>query len=125
MPSILLRQESDGNLMKDFSNFDIEQVERISTMEQRLNEALPVVSKLMASLDEYEKIIPKLKLLEEYYVSPQWMHDFDDDRNHSLPPGLCRGVLSEDTLYDLLCDNDTLKKKMIEIVQTFGKGDVE
>ncbi len=125
MLSTLHRQGSDGNSMKECSGSNIEQVERISTMERYLNEALPVVNGLAAILDKYEKIIPNLKLLEDYYVSPQWMQDFDDDGNHALPQDLCRGVLSEDSLYDLLCDNDRLEKKMIEIVQTFRKGDVE
>lgn len=111
--------------MKDRSIFDIEQMERISIMEQYLNEALPIVNDLKVSLDKYEKIISKLELLKEYYESSQWLQDFDDDRNHAFPLELCRGVLSEDLLYDLLYDNDILKKKLTKIVQTFRKGDIE
>ena len=43
-------------------------------------------------------------LLEEYYFSPQWLEDYTADEAGLLPPGLSRGVLAEDTIYNLITD---------------------
>lgn len=45
-----------------------------------------------------------LALLEEYYFSPQWLEDYTADEAGLLPPGLSRGVLAEDTIYNLITD---------------------
>ena len=39
--------------------------------------------------------------LRNYYENGQWMEDFQCDERGELPAGLKRGILSEDTLYDL------------------------
>ena len=44
----------------------------------------------------------KLRLLEEYYASGQWLQDYEADERGELPPDLKRGVLSQDALYNLL-----------------------
>ena len=44
----------------------------------------------------------KLRLLDAYYTSGQWREDYEADERGELPPDLKRGVLSQDTLYDLL-----------------------
>ena len=43
-----------------------------------------------------------LRLLEAYYTSGEWLEDYTADEAGELPPGLKRGVLSQDALYDLL-----------------------
>ena len=45
------------------------------------------------------------EMLEElirYYENGQWLADYQLDEEGGLPPGLKRGVLSQDGLYDLL-----------------------
>ena len=44
----------------------------------------------------------KLRLLDAYYTSGEWLEDYEADENGELPPDLKRGVLSQDALYDLL-----------------------
>ncbi len=44
----------------------------------------------------------KRRLLEAYYTSGQWLEDYEADERGELPPGLKRGVLSQDALYDWL-----------------------
>ncbi len=52
-----------------------------------------------------EKSIRKsLKMLERYYCSGKWQADFRFDENHLVPQTMKRGVLSEDGIYNLLCD---------------------
>ena len=43
-----------------------------------------------------------LRILTEYMVSGQWLRDYEQDEAGAFPPELKRGVLAQDTLYDLL-----------------------
>ena len=43
-----------------------------------------------------------LDKLTAYYENGQWLADYCLDEAGGLPPGLKRGVLSQDGLYDLL-----------------------
>ena len=45
-----------------------------------------------------------LKILMEYYDSGLWLHDYECDERGELPADLKRGVLAEDTLYNLFSD---------------------
>jgi len=47
----------------------------------------------------------ELSILDAYYTSHIWMADYEADENGLLPPRLKRGVLSQDTLYDLLSEH--------------------
>ena len=40
--------------------------------------------------------------LIDYYESGQWLKDYEADERGDLPRDLKRGILSQDTLYDLL-----------------------
>ena len=44
----------------------------------------------------------KLRLLNAYYTSGEWLEDYEADERGEFPPDLKRGVLSQDALYDLL-----------------------
>lgn len=48
----------------------------------------------------------KLRLLEAYYTSGEWLEDYEADERGEFPPGLKRGVLSQDALYNLLSGQD-------------------
>lgn len=91
------------------------QLDRIRAMEQALNESSAAVQALSAALAQYEAVLPQLSALEEYYVSPLWMQDYDDDSAGKLPADLCRGVLTQDALYDLLGENDQMKQDLIHL----------
>lgn len=49
-------------------------------------------------------LAPMIRELSDYYSSPLWLRDLDDDRAGKLPSDLKRGVLSEDAIYDLLSE---------------------
>lgn len=89
-----------------------DQIARIRTMERALNEGTGAVRALEEALERYERVLPELEMLAEYYAGPLWMADFDDGRGGKLPGDLPRGVLTEDALYDLLCDHDRLRVTM-------------
>ncbi len=69
---------------------DLDRVERVAWYERLFEEAA-------ASRDP-----EKLRLLQEYYTSGEWLADYEADERGELPPDLKRGVLSQDALYDLL-----------------------
>lgn len=96
----------------------MEQIERITYMEQILDEATEAVSSLSESLEKYGAVQDKLQELIAYYSSEQWRQDFDDDSAGKIPSNLKRGVLSEDAVYNLLADvaelKDRLKKLTIQ-----------
>lgn len=76
---------------KKNKQFDLqERMERVKKYEQLFDEA--------AATRDPEK----LRLLEAYYTSGEWREDYEADERGELPPGLKRGVLSQDALYDLL-----------------------
>ena len=82
----------------------MDQLARIMYMEMLLDRCIRDLpdDRLRPSLS------PMIQELSDYYSSPLWLRDLDDDRAGKLPPDLKRGVLSEDAIYDLLSEWDTL-----------------
>lgn len=97
------------------------QLHRIRTMEQFLRNAVPVLEDLQMALTQYETALPQLNALADYYESALWQQDYADDYDGKIPADLPRGVLSEDALYDLLCEQDALRKKMQALCQSNRK----
>jgi hypothetical protein len=50
--------------------------------------------------------------LTDYYIGGQWLSDYMADERGELPPGLKRGVLAEDTVYDLFTQNRALLEEL-------------
>ncbi len=94
----------------------MEQIERITLMEQRLNRALAAARQLETALDAFEAVREDVKALEGYYGSEEWKQDYHDDEAGRLPGDLPRGVLSEDAVWNLLADCRELNIKMLEVV---------
>ncbi|MBQ9886620.1 MAG: DUF4298 domain-containing protein [Lachnospiraceae bacterium] len=92
----------------------MEQIERISYMENILDDASSAVNKLSEALEEYCGIQDRYMELYEYYGGDLWVEDFEADEAGKLPKDLKRGVLSEDAVYDLITDNKELVVKMLE-----------
>ena len=90
----------------------MKQIERITYMEQVLDEATEAVSSLSEALEKYTAIQENLQELATYYSSEQWRQDFDDDSAGKIPSNLKRGVLSEDAVYNLLTDVTRLEDQM-------------
>ncbi len=85
------------------------QIERISLMEEKADRVRKALYQLQEATELYKKILPDVKDLERYYETV-WRDDYEDDEKGKLPPDLKRGILSEDTLYNLLTDFDTVRK---------------
>ena len=90
----------------------MKQIVRIKRMERKLNRVSRTVRRLSVVLDDYTKVQNDLRELEAYYGSEDWKQDFADDEKGLLPSDLKRGVLSEDAIWNVLEDNNTLKKRL-------------
>lgn len=86
-------------------NQDLTQcITRIQRMEQLYDTVSAVVSEGQSLIELQDEI----NVLSAYYQNGDWLHDYELDEQHLLPPNLKRGVLSQDGLYNLLCDLQTL-----------------
>lgn len=92
-------------------------IDRITKMEKNLDASAEAIAELSAALDKYEAARKAWKELSDYYGSNRWMSDFEADEAGKLPKDLKRGVLSEDTVYDLIIENRDMIMKMLELAR--------
>ena len=85
---------------------------KIRTMEEKLNRCRAAVDALNHALDAFNAVQADLCALEAYSGSDAWFSHLAADERGELPPSLCRGVLSQDALYDLLQDADALRRRL-------------
>ena len=79
-------------------------IARVKQMEQYMDEVSEVLEKCPESIKDNVSIKLKIVELESYQDSGMWLLDYECDERGGLPSDLKRGVLSEDMLYNLLCD---------------------
>ena len=89
-------------------------IDRVRLNEARLDEAQSAVSELLSALEGYKAALPKIAALKEYY-SDDWKMDAADDDAGLFPPDLKRGVLSEDSVFDLLASDAAIRETAAEI----------
>ena len=87
--------------------------DRITRMESYFDEARQAIDELNRAVVRFTNAQKHIKKLEEYYTGGRWLKDFEADEAGKLPAGLKRGVLSEDSINDLLDDNQL-------IMETYG-----
>ena len=88
-----------------------ERIRRITEMESRYDRVRHVLRASGACPDRLDSVRGDIQALSAYYEGPLWREDFEADEAGLLPKDLKRGVLSEDGVYDLLSEYDTLKKQ--------------
>lgn len=84
-------------------------VERIEHMEKMFDEVKNAFEN-DPNFNKNETLQKKVSLLTQYMESGQWLRDFELDEKGELPDNLKRGILSEDGLYNLICDIEQSKK---------------
>lgn len=90
----------------------MDRIERIREMERVLDVSTEAVQRRSSSLESYAAVQAEMQALFDYYFGPQWRTDSEADDRGELPPGLKRGVLSEDAVYDLFTDNQRLLERL-------------
>ncbi len=90
--------------------------ERIAEMEQLFDDCTEAVAGLSEAIEKYRGKLGDIGTLIRYYDGGEWREDFEADESGLLAPGLKRGVLSEDGLYDLLSENRELTLRMLGLL---------
>ena len=96
----------------------MDQIERITTMEEHLNIASQAVKALSDALDLYTDAMESIETIDDYLVSDEWQQDFNDREAGRLPKDLKCGVLSEDGIWDVVDTSRELNCQMLDIVST-------
>ncbi len=84
--------------------YNTEAIARIRQMEQYMDELLDALKRNPEAIKNDEEVNKKIKVLTDYMDGGQWLSDYEADERGELPADLKRGVLSQDTLYNLLCE---------------------
>ena len=93
-------------------------VKRIEEMEQRLNHALDTVNEMETALEHYETVLEDIRILDNYLGSDEWQEDLAADEAGVLPSDLKRGVLSEDSIWNLLEEWRELHDRILVLQKT-------
>lgn len=80
--------------------------ERVGRMEAHLDALQQAVREGLEWADPTSYLGAMLRELMDYYENGAWMEDYERDERGELPAELKRGVLSEDAVYNLLCETD-------------------
>ncbi|MBQ2898461.1 MAG: DUF4298 domain-containing protein [Oscillospiraceae bacterium] len=99
-------------------------VERIEHLEKIFDE-VKTAFETDPDFFENDAMQKKVSLLTQYMESGQWLRDFELDEKGKLPADLKRGILSEDGLYNLVCDIEQSKhKKSGPLINLFDKNGI-
>ena len=93
---------------------DDERIERIKKMEEKLDDVTPKIRAFEESLNNMKKVFEDMKILSDYY-SNEWKQDYEADEEGKIPKDLKRGVLGQDTLYDLFSDYSKIGNDMKDL----------
>ncbi len=86
-------------------------VQRVTQMEEYLNDCAAATAALSAQLDRMEALGPHMTELFAYYGGADWY----EDRDGELPEGVAAGVLSEDAVYDEIAAVRDAAFRMLEL----------
>ena len=92
-------------------------IDRITKNEERFDKVLKSVKDLEVSLTNFENNTKDLELLKKYYSSKNWIKDKDAYENKSLK--IKAGVLSEDGVWNMLSDIDSLILDMKRVIEKY------
>lgn len=101
-----LEKDTTSNLFRknwEKKNKMFERIERVTRMESYLDILQEALHTNPSSIIEDGNLQDILDKLTQYYET-EWRSDYESDERGELPPGLKRGVLSEDAVYNLLSD---------------------
>ena len=82
---------------------------RITSMEACLEDVMQALA-CGCNVQYDREVMDKLRILAAYMDSGQWQKDYELDEAGKLPADLKRGILAQDTLYDLLTEIDRRKE---------------
>ena len=84
---------------------------RIQQMEQYMDAVSGALKKSPDAIKEDAELCRKVEILTDYMDSGQWLADYEADERGELPSDLKRGILSQDGLYNLICEIEEREQK--------------
>ena len=93
---------------------------RINRMSDAFNRLSEVSDVLMDRAPELEDLAPEVDMLKNYVSSGKWLEDFEADERGEIGPEVDRSVLSEDGLYNLMADLDSLMHCFERMLDSFA-----
>lgn len=90
--------------MKIITKAPEEAIKRIEQMERHYDRLWEALGREPDFLEKDEALKAAFDELIHYYTGGQWLRDYELDEKGLLPPGLKRGVLSQDGVYNLLSE---------------------
>ncbi|MBQ7714614.1 MAG: DUF4298 domain-containing protein [Clostridia bacterium] len=87
-------------------------IKRIKENEERFEKLSLVVGNCKKAADELRGAEEIAKELDAYLTGGRWIKDYEADDAGLIPKDIKRGVLSQDALYDLLAEYDSLREKL-------------
>ncbi|MDO4621696.1 MAG: DUF4298 domain-containing protein [Eubacteriales bacterium] len=94
-----------------------DQIKRITKMELTYNELAAQFTAAHREVKRLTELLPQLQELETYYENGDWQEDYDADQQGLIPGDLNRGILCEDTIYDLLTDRAELLSELCTLLE--------
>ena len=85
-------------------------IDRVRQMEQYMDEVAGKLKSNPSGWREDKDLQKKIDILTEYMDSGQWLADYEADERGELPTDLKRGVLSQDGLYNLICEIEEMNR---------------
>lgn len=82
----------------------MERLDRIREMERCFDLVLSAMAHDPGSVRTDARVQDAWQRLLRYYEGGQWLADYQSDERGELPVSLKRGVLSEDGVWNLLCE---------------------
>lgn len=95
------KSDEFNRVVYEFLNDKNAVIERIIRMEQNLDEVKDVMESMDDEAFYSPEIQAKIKELLEYYEGGNWLKDYERDERGEIPKDLKRGVLSQDTLFEI------------------------
>ena len=91
--------------MKFLENIKIKfAISRITKMEKLFDDLKFSFEKSKEEFYKNKNLQRKLKSLTNYYENGKWLKDYQLDEENLLPKNLKRGILSQDGIYNFLCE---------------------
>lgn len=90
-------------------------IDRITKNEERLDSALKAVKELKIALENFKENQKNIKLVSKYYGSKNWFKDKEYYEQGKISK-VKAGILSEDTIWNMLEDIKELTREMQIII---------
>lgn len=91
---------------------DYKHIEKYTQTYENYKELLEKINEILDQLDKDRKDFDKLV---EYYYSEEFRRDFDASNEGKIDPSINQGILTEDSIYDLMGDDYYLALRFLDL----------